>query len=68
MFHVLDFDWDLDMFSSAETHTECIEWTTAQLAEHPRAKRMSYDMWYFERKRELEEFQTFWLLKWSEIQ
>lgn len=53
------------MFSDSQTHTECIDWVTEQLSNHPRAKRMSYDMWYFERKLDVEKFQTLWLLKWS---
>ena len=61
----MDFDWDTDMFADTEVHTECVRWTTAQLERRPRVARMAFDMWFFERKREVEEFRTFWLLKWS---
>lgn len=54
-----DEDWfDFDRFS------DCIDWTTHCLESHPRAARMSYDEWWFERKRDLEKFQTLWALKW----
>ena len=59
-------DWDDDLDSPVDEHwTECVEWTVEQLEGQPRVKRMAYDMWYFERKREAEKFKTFWLLKWS---
>ena len=65
VFHISDFNWDADMFVDSELHTTCIEWTTAYLADKPDVTRMSYDQWYFKRKRDAEEFRTFWLIKWS---
>jgi hypothetical protein len=54
-----DEDWfDFDRFS------DCIDWTKEHLESHPRATRMSYDEWYFERKNDLEKFQTLWGLRW----
>jgi hypothetical protein len=54
-----DEDWfDFDRFS------DCIDWTAKQIETYPRATRMSYDTWYFERKRDLEKFQTLWGLRW----
>lgn len=61
----MDFDWNTDTFADTDVHTECVRWTTDQLERKPRVTRMSYDMWFFERKRDIEEFRTFWLLKWS---
>lgn len=63
--HVVDFDDDIDADFDSDRWTECVEWTIAQLDSQPRVKRMAYDMWVFERKREAEKFKTFWLLKWA---
>lgn len=54
-----DEDWfDFDRFS------DCIDWTGQHLEPHPRVVRMSYDEWYFERRTDLEKFQTLWGLRW----
>ena len=65
VFHIVDFDEDIDADINADLWTACIEWTDQHLASYPRVTRMAYDMWYFERKREAEKFQTVWLLKFS---
>lgn len=63
--HIIDIDDDIDSMFDSDEWTACVEWTTAQLADYPRVTRMSYDMWYFERKKEAEKFKTFWLIKWA---
>jgi len=63
--HIIDFDDNIDSKFDSDQWTECVEWTIEQLAGQPRVKRMAYDMWEFERKREAEKFKTFWLLKWT---
>ena len=65
MFRISDFNWEVDEFASPDIHSDCIEWTVKQLEQYPRVNRMAYDIWYFERKREAEQFQTLWLIKWS---
>jgi hypothetical protein len=65
LFHVVDVDDDMDADFDSDQWTECVEWTIVQLDSQPRVKRMAYDMWAFERKREAEKFKTFWLLKWA---
>jgi hypothetical protein len=65
LFHVVDVDEDINADFDSDQWTECVEWTIEQLAGQPRVKRMAYDMWEFERKREAEKFKTFWLLKWT---
>lgn len=62
--HIIDFDDDIDSEFDSDQWTKCVEWTIEQLASQPRVKRMAYDMWEFELKREAEKFKTFWLLKW----
>ena len=64
VFHIMDWEEDIDAEYDSNRFTECVEWTVDQLANYPRVKRMAYDMWYFERKREAESFKTFWALKW----
>jgi hypothetical protein len=63
--HIVDYEDDIDAKFDSTQWTECVEWTIAQLDSQPRVKRMAYDMWVFERKREAEKFKTFWLLKWA---
>ena len=63
--HIIDFDDDIDSEFDSDQWTKCVEWTIEQLAGQPRVKRMAYDMWEFELKREAEKFKTFWLLKWT---
>jgi len=54
-----DTDWfDFDRFA------DCITWTDEQLKTY-RSIRMSYDEWYFERRRDAEKFQVLWALKWA---
>lgn len=64
-FHIIDYNDNIDADFDSDLWTECVEWTIVQLASQPRVKRMSYDMWFFERKREAEKFKTFWLIKWA---
>jgi hypothetical protein len=63
--HIIDFDDEIDADFDSDRWTESVEWTIEQLTGQPRVKRMAYDMWEFELKREAEKFKTFWLLKWS---
>lgn len=65
VFHIVDFDEDLDADINTDLWTECIEWTEQHLVSYPRVVRMAYDMWYFKRKNEAERFQTLWLLRFS---
>jgi hypothetical protein len=65
LFHVVDVDEDIDADFDSNRWTACVEWTIKQLAGQPRVKRMAYDMWEFDLKREAEKFKTFWLLKWT---
>jgi hypothetical protein len=63
--HIVDYDDNIDADFDSDQWTKCVEWTIAQLDSQPRVKRMAYDMWVFERKRDAEKFKTFWLLKWT---
>ena len=64
VFHIVDFDENIDV-PVVGNWTESIEWAEQQLKNYPRVVRMSYDMWYFERKIEAEKFQTLWMLRFS---
>jgi hypothetical protein len=46
-------------------HNRIVEWATPQLEFWPNCKRMSYDMWYFDRKQDAEKFITLYHLKWA---
>lgn len=37
---------------------KCIDWVTGQLKTWPDCKRMSWDMWYFENRKDAEKFVT----------
>lgn len=65
LLHIIDIDEDIDAMFDSDLWTECVEWTVKQLEGQPRVKRMAYDMWFFERKRDAEKFKTFWLIKWA---
>lgn len=44
---------------------ERVDWAVTQLSDWPKVRRMSYDMWYFNRRHDAEKFQTLYNLKWS---
>ena len=65
VFHIADFDDDINADFDALRFSDCILWTETTLDSYPRVKRMSYDMWYFDKRIDAEKFQTLWLLKFS---
>ena len=65
VFHIIDYDDDIDAYVDTNALEGCINWTQEHLKSYPRVVRMAYDMWYFERKIEAERFQTLWMLKFS---
>ena len=67
VFKIVDWadDYDNEDWFDFDRFSDCIDWTNKQLELHPRAARMAYDEWYFERKRDLEAFQTLWTLQWA---
>lgn len=44
---------------------ERVNWTSEQLLHWSGVRRMAYDMWYFQHKRDAEKFQTLYNLKWG---
>lgn len=45
--------------------SEAVDWTVEQLQHWSSVRRMSYDMWEFESKRDAEKFQILFNLKWA---
>jgi len=64
-FHLVDITEDTDATFNADRWGQSIDWTAEQLANQKHVRRMSYDMWYFNRRKDAEQFKTFWTLKWS---
>lgn len=44
---------------------ERVNWAMQQLENWSNVKRMAHDMWYFQKKRDAEKFQTLYNLKWG---
>lgn len=62
--------WDVDeeLFKgtiSSSGLDEKVEWCTDILKSWASAKRMAFDQWYFDDKREAEKFITFYHLYWG---
>jgi hypothetical protein len=60
-------DMTFDEFSYSDFDSkinQAINWTEDQLKSWPDVRRMAYDIWWFERRRDAEKFKTMFTLKW----
>jgi len=44
---------------------KCIDWANEQLEPWNNVRRMSYNQWYFKRKKDAEKFITLFTVKWA---
>lgn len=59
-----DFDYRLFQ-TDGDRLGQAVDWTIEQLENWNGVKRMAYDIWQFNRKKDAEKFQTLFNLKWA---
>lgn len=53
------------VFSEFDKLNQRVDWCCEQLKSWTNVRRTGHDIWYFNRKRDAEKFQTLYNLKWA---